>query len=223
MVLQISRFDRFKDPQGVVNAFESARSELLKEGLDVQLVYAGNMAGDDPEGAHILSELINTLKAQEHPFPKKPFIPQSVVWKVGEPPAIFIINLGGTPIEENALVVNALQRGATIVLQKSLREGLGLTIIEAMCKKKPVIVGNIGGPAHVIKEDGLYGYGVGHRDSKGDLVYTEEETAGEILRCFESPLETLKMSQRAQRHVGINYSAIRHLLDYLKLLHTLVQ
>ena len=223
VVLQISRFDRFKDPQGVVNAFESARSELLKEGLAVQLVYAGNMAGDDPEGAHILSELINALKAQEHPFPKKPFIPQSVVWKVGEPPAIFIINLGGTPIEENALVVNALQRGATIVLQKSLREGLGLTIIEAMCKKKPVIVGNIGGPAHVIVEDGLYGYGVGHRDSKGDLVYTAEETAGEILRCFESPLETLKMSQRAQRHVGINYSAIRHLLDYLKLLHTLVQ
>jgi trehalose synthase len=223
IVLQISRFDRFKDPQGVVNAFESARSALLKEDLDVQLVYAGNMAGDDPEGAHILSELINTLKAQEHFLRKKPFIPQSVVWKVGKPPSIFIINLGATPIEENALVVNALQRRATIVLQKSLREGLGLTIVEAMCKRKPVIVGNIGGPAHVIKEDGLYGYGVGHRNSKGDLVYTTEETAGEILRCFESPLETLKMAERAQRHVGINYSAIRHLLDYLKLLHTLVQ
>ena len=223
MVLQISRFDRFKDPQGVINAFESARSELLKESLDVQLVYAGNMAGDDPEGAHILSELINTLKAQKHPLPKKAFIPKSVVWTVGDPPFIFIINLGGTPIVENALVVNALQRGATIVLQKSLREGLGLTIVEAMCKKKPVIVGNIGGPAHVIKEDGLYGYGVGHRDSKGDLVYTEEETAGEILRCFESPLETLKMAERAQRQVGINYSAIRHLLDYLKLLYNLVK
>jgi trehalose synthase len=222
IVLQISRFDRFKDPKGVVDAFESARSELLREGLDVQLVYAGNMAGDDPEGAHILSELINTLKAQEHPLRKKPFIPQSVVWKVGEPPSIFIINLGATPIEENALVVNALQRRATIVLQKSLREGLGLTIVEAMCKKKPVIVGNIGGPAHLIKEDGLYGYGVGHRDNKGDLVYTAEETAGEILRCFESPLETLKMAERAQRHVGINYSAIRHLLDYLKLMYDLV-
>ena len=119
--------------------------------------------------------------------------------------------------------MNALQRGATIVLQKSLREGLGLTIVEAMCKKKPVIVGNIGGPAHVIEEDGLYGYAVGHRDSKGELVYTAEETAGEILRCFESPLETLKMAERAQRQVGINYSAIRHLLDYLKLLYNLVK
>jgi trehalose synthase len=222
MILQISRFDRFKDPQGVVAAFERARSELLKEGLDVQLVYAGTMAGDDPEGAHILSELITALKAHEYPRPKKAFIPQSVVWKVGEPPDIFIINLGATPLVENALVVNALQRAATIVLQKSLREGLGLTIVEAMCKKKPVIVGNIGGPAHVIMEDGLYGYGVGHRDNKGDLVYTAEETAGEILRCFESPLETLKMAERAQRNVGVNYSAVRHLLDYLKLMCDLV-
>jgi len=223
VILQISRFDRFKDPKGVVDAFESARSELFKEGLDVQLVYAGNMAGDDPEGANILSELIKNLGAQKQPLRKTKFIPQSVVWTVGDPPSIFIINLGGTPIVENALVVNALQRGATIVLQKSLREGLGLTILEAMCKKKPVIVGSIGGPAHLIKEDGLYGYGVGHRDKKGDLTYTAEETAGEILRCFETPLETLKMSERAQKQVGINYSAIRHLLDYLKLIYDLVQ
>jgi trehalose synthase len=223
VILQISRFDRFKDPKGVVDAFQSARSELLKEGFDAQLVYAGNMAGDDPEGAHILSELIKTLKAQEYRLPKKVFIPQSVVWTVGDHPSLFIINLGKTPVVENALVVNALQRGATIVLQKSLREGLGLTILEAMCKKKPVIVGNIGGPAHVVKEDGLYGYAVGHRNNKGELVYTAEETAGEILRCFESPLETLKMAERAQRHVGVNYSAIRHLLDYLKLLYDLVK
>jgi trehalose synthase len=223
VVLQISRFDRFKDPKGVVDAFESARSELFKEDLDVQLVYAGNMAGDDPEGANILLELINTLGAKKQPLSKKKFIPQSEVWTVGNPPSIFIINLGATPVVENALVVNALQRGATIVLQKSLREGLGLTILEAMCKKKPVIVGNIGGPAHLIKEDGLYGYGVGHRDNKGDLTYTAEETAGEILRCFETPLETVKMAERAQRHVGINYSAVRHLLDYLKLVYDLVQ
>ena len=222
VVLQISRFDRFKDPKGVIDAFESARSELLKEKFDAQLVYAGNMAGDDPEGTHILSDLIKHLGAQKLPLSKKEFIPQSVLWTVGDPPFIFIINLGGTPVVENALVVNALQRGATIVLQKSLREGLGLTILEAMCKKKPVIVGNVGGPAHVIKEDGLYGYAVGHRDKKGELVYTAEETAGEILRCFESPLETLKMAERAQRHVGVNYSAIRHLLDYLKLLSKLV-
>ena len=222
IILQISRFDRFKDPKGVVEAFESARSELLKEGLDLQLVYAGNMAGDDPEGMKILSELIRDLGAKKKTLYKKELIPRSVVWTVGEVPSIFIINLGATPVVENALVVNSLQRAATIVLQKSLKEGLGLTILEAMCKRKPVIVGSVGGPAHLIEEDGFYGYGVGYKDDRGNLVYTSEETAGEILRCFEDPQKSLLMSERAQRNVGVNYSAIRHLLDYLRLLHDIV-
>ena len=222
IVLQISRFDRFKDPGGVVDAFESARSELLKEGLDIQLVYAGNMAGDDPEGARILSDLIDNLGAKKKILDKVKFIPRSMLWTVGEVPYIFIINLGATPVIENALVVNSLQTTATIVLQKSLKEGLGLTILEAMCKGKPVIVGSIGGPAHVIKEDGFYGYGVGYKDEKGNLVYTSQETAGEILRCFEDPQKALFMSKRARRNVGINYSAIRHLLDYLRLFDNIV-
>ncbi|MBW2037977.1 MAG: glycosyltransferase [Deltaproteobacteria bacterium] len=222
IILQISRFDRFKDPKGVVEAFESARSELLKEGLDMQLVYAGNMAVDDPEGLKILSELINNLGAKKKTLHKRKFIPNSVVWTVGEAPSIFIINLEATPVIENALVVNALQRGATIILQKSLKEGLGLTILEAMCKRKPLIVGNIGGPAHLIKEDGLYGYGVGDKDEKGNVVYTSEETAGKILKCFEAPQEALEMSERAQRNAGVNYSAIRHLLDYLRLFHDIM-
>jgi glycosyltransferase involved in cell wall biosynthesis len=91
-----------------------------------------------------------------------------------------------------------------------------------MCKRKPVIAGNIGGPAHLIKEDGFYGYGVGYENGKGNLVYTSEETAGEILRCFEAPQKALEMAQRAQRNVGINYSAIRHLLDYLRLFDDIV-
>ncbi len=222
IVLQISRFDRFKDPKGVVEAFESARSELLKEGLDIQLVYAGNMAGDDPEGARILSDLIDNLGAKRRMLNNVPFIPRSVLWTVGEVPYIFIINLGAAPVIENALVVNSLQTTATIVLQKSLREGLGLTILEAMCKGKPVIVGSIGGPAHLIKEDGYYGYGVGYKDEKGNLVYTSQETAGDILRCFEDPQKALFMSKRARRNVGINYSAIRLLLDYLRLFDDIV-
>jgi trehalose synthase len=221
-ILQISRFDQFKDPKGVVEAFESARSELLKEGLDIQLVYAGNMAADDPEGMKILSELIRDLGAKGKKLQRKKFLPRSVVWTAGEVPHIFIINLGTIPVADNALVVNSLQRAATIVLQKSLREGLGLTILEAMCKRKPVIAGNIGGPAHLIKEDGFYGYGVGYENQTGNLVYTSEETAGEILRCFEAPQKALEMAQRAQRNVGINYSAIRHLLDYLRLFDDIV-
>jgi len=222
IILQISRFDRFKDPRGVVEAFMSTRSELLKEGLDIQLVYAGNMAGDDPEGLKILSDLIDGLGAKKKSLYRRKLIPNSVIWTVGEVPYIFIINLAATPLIKNALVVNALQRGATIVLQKSLKEGLGLTILEAMCKKKPVIVGNIGGPAHLIKEDGFYGYGVGHKDETGNLTYTSEETAGKILKCFEAPQEALEMSERAQRNVGVNYSAIRHLLDYLRLFDDIV-
>ena len=222
MILQISRFDRFKDPKGVVDAFESARGELLREGLDLQLVYAGNMAGDDPEGERILSELIHDLGARRRSIRRRAFIPRSVVWTVGEIPHIFVINLGAIPLIDNALVVNALQRASTIVLQKSLKEGLGLTILEAMCKGKPVIVGNAGGPAHLIEEDGLYGYGVGYKDEGGNLVYSSEETAGEILRCFEHPQNALEMAKRAQRNVATNYSAIRHLLDYLRLFKDLV-
>ena len=170
----------------------------------------------------ILSELISNLGAKKKTLHKRMFIPQSVVWTVGEVPYIFIINLGATPVVENALVVNSLQRVATIVLQKSLKEGLGLTILEAMCKRKPVIVGSIGGPAHLIKEDGFYGYGVGYRDEKGNLIYTSEETAGEILRCFEDPQKALAMSERAQGNVRLNYSAIRLLLDYLKVFNDIV-
>jgi len=223
IILQISRFDRFKDPKGVVEAFESARSALLREGLDLQLVYAGNMAGDDPEGEKILSELIHDLGAKRRILHRREFIPRSVVWTVGEVPHIFVINLGATPVIDNALVVNSLQRASTIVLQKSLKEGLGLTILEAMCKGKPVIVGNVGGPAHLIEEDGLYGYGVGYKDERGNLVYTSEETAGEILRCFEAPQKALEMAKRAQRNVATSYSAIRHLLDYLRLFNDLVR
>jgi trehalose synthase len=223
IILQISRFDRFKDPKGVVDAFESARGELLREGLDLQLVYAGNMAGDDPEGERILSELIHDLGARRRILRGREFIPRSVVWTVGKIPHIFVINLGATPLIDNALVVNSLQRASTIVLQKSLKEGLGLTILEAMCKGKPVIVGNAGGPAHLIEEDGLYGYGVGYKDEEGNLIYTSEETAGEILRCFEDPKEALEMAKRAQRNVATNYSAIRHLLDYLRLFKDLAR
>jgi trehalose synthase len=207
----------------VVEAFESARSALLREGLDLQLVYAGNMAGDDPEGEKILSELIQNLGAKRRVLHRKAFIPRSMVWTIGEVPHISVINLGATPLMDNALVVNSLQRSSTIVLQKSLKEGLGLTILEAMCKGKPVIVGNVGGPARLIEEDGLYGYGVGYKDKRGDLVYTSEETAGEILRCFEAPQKALEMAKRAQRNVATNYSAIRHLLDYLRLFNDLVR
>jgi len=223
IILQISRFDRFKDPKGVVEAFESARSALSREGLDLQLVYAGNMAGDDPEGEKILSALIHDLGAKRRILQRREFIPRSVVWTVGEVPHIFVINLGATPLIDNALVVNSLQKSSTVVLQKSLKEGLGLTILEAMCKGKPVITGNVGGPAHLIEEDGLYGYGVGYKDERGNLVYTSEETAGEILRCFEAPQKALEMARRAQRNVAINYSAIRHLLDYLRLFNDLVR
>ena len=115
MLLQVSRFDRFKDPVGVVEAYR-----LVKRSHDCRLVLAGGTATDDPEGAQVLAEV------------------QQVV---GTDPDVHILLLPPTA----NLEINALQRAATIVIQKSTREGFGLTVAEALWKGKPVIGGETGG------------------------------------------------------------------------------
>ena len=121
IVTQISRFDRFKDPVGVIQAYK-----LAKQYVDCQLVLAGGGAADDPEGAAVLQEV------QE---------------AAGDDPDVIILNLPPW----SALEINALQQASTIVIQKSLREGFGLTVTEALWKKKPVIASAVGGvPIQVI-------------------------------------------------------------------------
>ena len=126
MVVQVSRFDRWKDPLGVIDAFRKAREQV-----DCTLVLVGNNASDDPEGHVILDSLEDSIDED------------IVVLAVDDP-----------------ILVNALQREAAVVLQKSIREGFGLTVTEAMWKGAPVIGGDVGGIRLQI-EDGISGYLVG--------------------------------------------------------------
>ncbi len=113
IISQVSRFDKWKDPIGVVNAFKIIRKEF-----DCRLVLLGNMAQDDPEGFEIYNELIQIVE---------------------DNPDIHIITA------ENSILVNALQRASEVVIQKSIREGFGLTVTEALWKETPVVGGNVGG------------------------------------------------------------------------------
>ena len=115
IVTQVSRFDRAKDPVGVVQAFKQARKYV-----DCQLVLAGGGASDDPEGAAVLKEVKDA---------------------VGTDPDVIILDLPPWC----ALEINALQRASTIIVQKSIREGFGLTVTEALWKGKPTIAGAVGG------------------------------------------------------------------------------
>lgn len=190
VILQISRFDMFKDPKGVIEAFS-----LVRESVDAQLVFAGAMATDDPEGMAILEDVKKEV--------------------VGEPD-IHILELAATPIRENHLEVNALQRAAAIILQKSLREGFGLTATEGMWKGKPVVAGNVGGLRYQIM-DGVTGYLVGDVDKNGNLEYSKEESAGRIKSLLVHPEEAERMGKRAREYVRNNLLITRHLADYLEL------
>lgn len=123
IVAQISRFDRWKDPMGVIQAFRAARRQV-----DATLVLLGNVATDDPEGQAVFESLLSCKDER-----------------------ILILTA------EDSSLVNALQRRAAVVLQKSLREGFGLTVTEAMWKGAAVIGGNCGGIRHQI-EDGVNGF-----------------------------------------------------------------
>jgi len=130
IVTQVSRFDRLKDPVGVVHAYK-----LAKKYVDCQLVLAGGGASDDPEGAAVLQEVKEAA---------------------GNDPDIIVLDLPPWC----ALEINAIQRASTLVVQKSLREGFGLTLTEALWKGKPTIAGAVGGiPNQIIRKlTGLVGH-----------------------------------------------------------------
>lgn len=177
ILLQVSRFDRFKDPVGVINAYR-----MVKRYHDVRLVLAGGGAADDPEGAGVLAEVRNAA---------------------GRDPDILVLDL-----PSNAhLQINALQRAATIVIQKSTREGFGLTVAEAMWKGKPVIGGAIGGITAQI----LYGV-------TGYTVNSVEGAAYRIRYLLSNPGLMRKMGEAGREHVRRNFLITRHLRDYLSLL-----
>jgi trehalose synthase len=170
LVVQISRFDRWKDPEGVIKAFKLARQEV-----EATLVLLGNVATDDPEGADVYNSL---LCEQED--------------------RIRILS------HQDGALVNALQNRALVVLPKSLREGFGLTVSEAMWKNTPVIGGNVGGIRYQI-ENGVNGF----------LVSSAEEAAGRIVQLVKDRKLRDQMGNRARETVRQNFLMTRYLEQYL--------
>ncbi len=176
VLLQVSRFDPFKDPLGVIDAYR-----LVKKYHDCRLVLAGGSATDDPEGARVLKQ---------------------VKEKAGADPDIHILPL--PPFSD--VEINALQRGATIVLQKSTREGFGLVVAEALWKKKPVVAGAVGGiPLQVV--DGVTGY----------LIHSIEGTAYRIRQLLHNPALCRRMGEAGREHVRRNFLITTHIKNYLAL------
>ncbi|PYT93932.1 MAG: glycosyl transferase family 1 [Acidobacteria bacterium] len=176
ILTQISRFDRLKDPVGVIRAYR-----IVKRYFDCQLVLAGGSASDDPEGALVLKDV---LRAAE------------------QDPDIKILELPAwAPLE-----VNALQRASTIVVQKSLREGFGLTVSEALWKKKPVVASAVGGiPSQIIhKHTGL-------------LAHSVEGTAYQIRFLLSHPQIAAKLGENGHEHVKENFLITQKLKRYLAL------
>ena len=181
IILQVSRFDRFKDPVGVIKAYKLVKS--FRPG--VQLVLAGGTATDDPEGEIVLNE---------------------VHAETGDDPNIKIL-----PLPSDAhRAINALQRCADIVLQKSLKEGFGLTVTEAMWKKKPVIGGDTGGIRIQV---------VNHHT--GFLVNTPEGAALRIRYLLNNLTTSREMGEKAHNFVRENFLITRQLREYLTLIHAI--
>jgi trehalose synthase len=182
LVVQISRFDRFKDPIGVIEACRMARRMT-----PVQLVLAGGGASDDPEGESFLEEVRSAAEGDED---------------------VHVIML---PSGANR-TVNALQRAADIIMQKSLREGFGLTVTEGMWKGRPVIGGDVGGiQLQVI--DHFTGF----------RVRTPEGAALRLRYLLHDEEARWRIGDRAQRMVRDNFLITRHLKEYLALMHSVLR
>jgi trehalose synthase len=176
ILTQISRFDRLKDPVGVIRAYR-----IVKRYFDCQLVLAGGSASDDPEGSVVLKEVLR---------------------EADNDPDIRVIELPAwAPLE-----VNALQRASTIVIQKSLREGFGLTVSEALWKKKPVVASAVGGiPIQII-----------HKHT-GMLAHSVEGTAYQIRFLLSHPEIAAKLGEQGHQHVKENFLITQKLKRYLTL------
>jgi trehalose synthase len=182
IVTQISRFDPWKDPVGVIEAFRLAREEAP----DIQLILAGSMAHDDPEAWHLLDV------AQEHR---------------GDDPDVHIL----TNLQDvGPVAINAFQRASTVVVQKSIREGFGLTASEAMWKERAVIVGNVGG-LRLQVQDGTSGF----------LVDSVEQCAERMVTLLNDGDLRESMGRAGRERVRERFLTIHELTDYLELLGSL--
>ena len=173
LVVQVSRFDRWKDPEGVIRAFQKARKQE-----ECTLVLVGNVATDDPEGAEVYRSLLSHRGDR-----------------------IIVLS-----VQDGALV-NALQRRAAVVLQKSIREGFGMTVSEAMWKGAAVIGGNVGGIRYQIR-DGENGF----------LVSSVDEAAERIVRLLRDPGLAERLGHAAHETVRECFLFTRTIEQYLDLI-----
>ena len=183
LLVQVSRFDPWKDPLGVIDAYRIVKRQVP----EVQLALVGSMASDDPEGWDYYDRTVR---------------------HAGEDYDIRILhNFHGVGNRE----VNAFQTAADVVIQKSIREGFGLVVAEALWKGKPVVAGNVGGiPLQVI--DGQTGY----------LVEGVAGCAEKVLYLLEHPEEAARLGAAGREHVRQHFLSPRHLVDYLELFHRLL-
>lgn len=173
LITQISRFDRLKDPLGVIEAYK-----LVKKYVDCRLVLAGGGASDDPEGTVVLNEVQEKAKDDKD---------------------IIVLIL-----PQDDLFINALQRASDVIIQKSIKEGFGLTVAEALWKGKPVVASNVGGiPLQIT-----------HKYS-GMLTYSVEGTAFAVKQLLNHPGYAKKLGENGREHIRNNYLITRHLRDYM--------
>jgi len=181
LITQVSRFDKWKDPEGVIDVFK-----LVKEKIDCRLVICGSMATDDPEG-HKIYERVKRKASK-------------------------LIKKGDVALitSDNCILVNALQRISTVIIQKSLREGFALTVAEALWKGKAVVASNIGGIPLQIK-DGESGFLVDPYDVKG--------FAERIIEILKSPRLAQELGKRGKETVRKKFLITRLISDYLDVLN----
>jgi trehalose synthase len=203
IITQVSRFDRLKDPVGVFRGYKMVKDAVgtldfrhfleggeyavdifraLRQRSLLQLVLVGGSALDDPEGQRVYKEVL-----------RKSILDRSV----------HVLMLPPDAHRE----INAIQRGSTILIQKSLKEGFGLTVTEGMWKGKPVIGGRTGGISKQII-DGETGY----------LVRSVSEAADKMLHLLRDPGDRIRLGAAAKEHVRRNYLVTRQVRDYLKLM-----
>ncbi len=185
ILMQVSRFDPWKDPEGVLDVFK-----MVKEKVDCRLIYCYNLAMDDPEGMVIYNKMLkkaNTLLSN------------------GD--VLFIRG-------DNQFLVNVLQRIASVVIQKSIREGFCLAVTEAMWKERPVVASNVGGiPLQI--EDGVNGFLAEPQDN-GTF-------AKRIIKILEDPNLAHRLGTEAQKTVKEKFLITRHILDYLDLFDEVIK
>jgi trehalose synthase len=181
LVTQVSRFDPWKDPLGVIDVYR-----IVKKKQPIRLVLIGSLAHDDPEGIEWLKKVKDYAKNDSD---------------------IYILsNLDGV----SDIEVNAFQRVSKVILQKSIKEGFGLTVTEGMWKKKPVIGGNVGGIKLQI-DDGVNGF----------LIDTNEEAAEKIIYILKNPKKARELGEAGHNKIKNEFLLIKHVERYLDLFDTL--